>query len=52
MLMILFMVGGSVILAIKWPPGPANLDWGVWILCYGGYIYLFAASIYYVKRDD
>ena len=52
MLMILFMVGGSLILAIKWPPGPGNLDWGVWILCYCGYLYLIAASIYYLKRDN
>ena len=51
-LMAIFMVGGSLILALEWPPGPANLDWGVWILCYCGYVYLIAASIYYVKTDN
>ena len=50
--MILFTLGGSLILAFDWPPGPGNLDWGVWILCYLGYAYLIAASIYYVKRDN
>ena len=48
--MAVFLVGGSVTLILKWPPGPANLDWGVWILCYFGYIYLILASIYFVKK--
>ena len=48
-LMILFLVGGSVMLLVKWPQGPGNLDWGVLILCYFGYVYLIAASIFYVK---
>ena len=47
--MIIFVLGGSVTLVIKWPQGPANLDWGVWLLCYFGYIYIIAASIFYVK---
>jgi len=51
LLMTVFVVGGSLILISKWPPGPANLDWGVWILSYFGYAYLIAASIYYVKTD-
>jgi selenophosphate synthetase-related protein len=50
-LMAIFLIGGSIMLLIKWPPGPANLDWGVWILAYLGYIYLIAASIFYVKTD-
>ena len=49
MLMILFVVGGSVMLLVKWPPGPGNLDWGVLILCYFGYVYLVAASLFYVR---
>ena len=48
-LMILFVVGGSLMIVVDWPPGPANLDWGVLILCYGGYAYLIGASIFYVK---
>ena len=49
-LMIVFLLGGSLILVVKWPQGPANLDWGVWILNYFGYIYLIAATLYYVKK--
>ena len=48
-LMIFFVVGGSVMLLVKWPPGPGNLDWGVLILCYFGYVFLIVASIFYVK---
>ena len=48
-LMILFSVGGSLVILFDWPAGPANLDWGVLLLCYGGYIYLIGASIFYVK---
>lgn len=50
--MIVFMLGGSLICVVKWPPGPAYLDWGVWLLCYFGYVYLIAASLYYVKKDN
>ena len=50
-LMAFFLIGGSIMLLIKWPPGPANLDWGVWILAYFGYVYLIAAAIFYVKTD-
>jgi O-antigen/teichoic acid export membrane protein len=50
-LMAIFLVGGSVMLVLQWPPGPANLDWGVWILAYFGYAYIIAAAIYYVKTD-
>jgi hypothetical protein len=46
-LMGIFLVGGSVGLTLDWPPGPANLDWGVWLMVYGGYAYvLFAAMLY------
>jgi hypothetical protein len=48
-LMILFVVGGSLLVLVHWPPGPANLDWGVWILCYFGYVYLIGASIFYAR---
>jgi len=50
LLMAVFLIGGSLALLVKWPPGPANLDWGVWILAYFGYAYIIAASIYYVKK--
>jgi selenophosphate synthetase-related protein len=49
MLMALFLVGGSLGLVIDWPPGPANLDWGVWLMVYGGYIYVVAAAFFYAK---
>ncbi|MFC1639895.1 hypothetical protein ACFL3B_03930 [Gemmatimonadota bacterium] len=48
-LMIVFSLGGSLMILVDWPAGPANLDWGVLILCYGGYAYLIGASIFYVK---
>ena len=48
-LMIVFSLGGSLMILADWPAGPANLDWGVLILCYGGYAYLIGASIFYVK---
>lgn len=48
-LMVVFSLGGSLMILADWPAGPANLDWGVLILCYGGYAYLIGASIYYVK---
>jgi hypothetical protein len=51
-LMAIFLVGGSIMLVLKWPPGPANLDWGVWILAYFGYFYLIGASLYYVKKGN
>ncbi len=49
LLMTLFVTGGSLALLVDWPPGPANLDWGVWIVVYGGYLYLIAAAFFYVK---
>lgn len=48
--MILFLVGGSLMLVVDWPAGPANLDWGVWLLCYFGYLYVIAASVFYVVK--
>jgi hypothetical protein len=48
-LMIVFALGGSLMILFDWPSGPFNLDWGVLILCYGGYAYLIGASIFYVK---
>ena len=48
-LMMVFLVGGSVAMALDWPAGPANLDWGVWIVCYFGYVFLIGASVFYVK---
>ena len=48
-LMIVFSLGGSLMILADWPAGPANLDWGVLILCYGGYAYLIGASIFYVN---
>lgn len=47
-LMLIFLVGGSLMIMLDWPPGPANLDWGVLILCYFGYAYLVGAAIFYV----
>ena len=48
LLMAIFLVGGSLALVVDWPPGPAHLDWGVWIVVYFGYVYVIAASVFYV----
>jgi len=48
-LMAVFLIGGSAALLVEWPPGPANLDWGVWIVVYFGYAYVVGASLFYVK---
>ncbi len=49
LLMALFAVGGSLAIVADWPPGPANLDWGVWVVVYFGYLYVIGAAILYVK---
>lgn len=49
LLMIVFLVGGSVMMLFEWPAGPFNLDWGVLILCYLGYVYLIGATLFYAK---
>jgi len=48
LLMAIFLVGGSAALVVDWPPGPAHLDWGVWLVVYFGYVYVIAASVFYV----
>jgi hypothetical protein len=47
--MAIFVFGGSLALVVNWPPGPANLDWGVWVVVYFGYVFVVAASIFHVK---
>ncbi len=49
LLMAVFLVGGSVSLLVDWPPGPAHLDWGVWIVAYGGYLYVVAAALFHFR---
>ena len=51
LLMGIFVGGGSLALLLRWPPGPANLDWGVWIVAYFGYLYVIAASLFYVIKE-
>ena len=48
LLMAIFLAGGSAALLVEWPRGPAHLDWGVWIVVYFGYLYVIAASLFYV----
>ena len=48
-LMAVFVIGGSVGLVVDWPPGPLNLDWGVWLLVYGGYAYVVIAALVHVR---
>lgn len=44
-LMAVFLVGGSVGLVADWPAGPGNLDWGVWVVLFGGYLYVIGTAI-------
>jgi hypothetical protein len=44
-LMAIFLVGGSIALAVPWRQGPANLNWGAWIIGYIGYAYIVIAAI-------
>lgn len=48
-LMAVFVVGGSLGLVARWPAGPANLDWGVWTVVYGGYAYVVLAALFHAR---
>lgn len=48
-LMAIFLVGGSIGLLVDWPAGPYNLDWGVWVVLYGGYGFVIAAAILHAR---
>lgn len=48
-LMGIFLVGGSIGLLVDWPAGPGNLDWGVWVVLYGGYGYVIGAAIFHAR---
>ena len=48
-LMAIFLVGGSIGLLVDWPAGPGNLDWGVWVVLYGGYGYVISAAIFHAR---
>ena len=45
-LMVIFFIMGTLVLFIDWPTGPAELDWGIWLFGYGGYVYVIAAAIF------
>lgn len=46
-LMAVFLAGGTIGLVADWPAGPANLDWGVWVLVYGGYGFVISAALFH-----
>ena len=48
-LMAIFLVGGSIGLLLDWPAGPYNLDWGVWVVLYGGYGFVIGAAILHAR---
>ena len=48
-LMAIFLVGGSIGLLVDWPAGPANLDWGVWVVLYGGYGFVIGAAVFHAR---
>ena len=37
------------VLAAAGLAGPANLDWGVWVVLYGGYGYVISAAIFHAR---
>jgi hypothetical protein len=43
--MAVFILLLAIVPWIEWPMGPANLSWGVWILCYFSYAVLIGWSI-------
>lgn len=51
-LMILFQLLGSIALVVDWPPGPANVDWGVWVVIYGGYLFVVGSALFYAKTGQ
>ena len=48
-LMAVFLVGGAIGLVADWPAGPANLDWGVWVVVYGGYGFVVSAALFHAR---
>ena len=48
-LMGIFLLGGSIGLLVDWPAGPGNLDWGVWVVLFGGYAYVISAAIFHAR---
>ncbi|MCY4397857.1 MAG: hypothetical protein OXE96_00720 [Gemmatimonadetes bacterium] len=48
-LMAIFLVGGSIGLLADWPAGPGNLDWGVWVVLFGGYAYVIGAAVFHAR---
>ena len=48
-LMAIFLVGGSIGLLLNWLAGPYNLDWGVWVVLYGGYGFVIGAAIFHAR---
>ncbi len=48
-LMAIFLVGGSIGLLVDWPAGPAYLDWGVWVVLYGGYGFVIGAAVFHAR---
>ncbi len=46
-LMAVFLVAGAIGLVADWPAGPANLDWGVWVVVYGGYGFVISAALFH-----
>lgn len=48
-LMVVFFLFGILVLFIDWPPGPAGLDWGIWLFGYGGYVFVVAAALFYAR---
>ncbi|MEW6546684.1 MAG: hypothetical protein AB1446_07190 [Bacillota bacterium] len=46
--MSLFLLLMALAPFVRWPAGPASLDWGVWMVCYFAYLVLLASSVAHV----
>lgn len=51
LLMLIFLVGGTLIITLGIPGSFWNLGIGQWIIGYLGYIFLVGAAIYHVIKE-
>lgn len=50
-LMLVFLIGGTLIMAFNVPGSFWNLGTGPWIIGYLGYVFLIAAAIYHAIKE-
>lgn len=50
-LMLIFLIGGTIIMAVDLPGSFLNLGTGPWIVGCFGYIFLILAAVYFVVKE-